>query len=62
MNSHKEYQEALQEVKTLLDDMTKNEDAAFKYHYYIRLKSIELLQNLVDLYPEYIKHIQIKEK
>ena len=42
------YQRALDEIKNMLNDMTQNENDSFKYHYYIKLGTIDLLQELVD--------------
>ena len=42
------YQRALDEIKNMLNDMTQNENDSFKYHYYIKLGTVEVLQELVD--------------
>ena len=38
------YQRALDEIKNMLNDMTQNENDSFKYHYYVKAGTIDLLQ------------------
>ena len=42
------YQRALEEIKNMLNDMTQNENDSFKYHYYVKAGTIDLLQELVN--------------
>lgn len=51
MRTKEEYQEALDEIKTLLIAMQK-EDDNFEYHYYVHVVSINKLQELIDNYEE----------